>query len=105
MTTTTIKVTAVHIARGTRGRGGVNPIALAADELFPGAPVDVFGNWMHACGAPDGCKDADLPGEAEDFVHAWIDGKPVKPFEFTVRWEDARRDDDEGADDEGEVPF
>ncbi len=92
---TMIRVTAEHIAKGTRGGTGINPIALAAGEIYPGIPIDVYGNWMHACGAPGGCKETDLPAEAEDFVHAWLDGKQVEPLKFTVRWE-AAPDDEEG---------
>lgn len=92
--TETIKVTAGHIANGKPGTGR-GPIELALKEVYPGAAADVYSNWIHLCGAPDGCFDADLPGEAEDFNRDFEDGKPVEPLEFTVRWEPAPDDEDQ----------
>ena len=91
---TTIKVTAEHIAKGKRGcaRG---PIELALGELYPGVPADVYTNWIHLCGTDEGCLETDLPGEAEDFIRDFEDGRPVEPLEFTVRWAAAPDDEDE----------
>lgn len=89
----TIAVTAEHIASGTRGWTGISPIALALGETYPGIPVDVYSNWMHLCGAPEGCQDATLPPVAEDFLNAYNSGEQVAPVEFAVYWE---RAEDEG---------
>jgi hypothetical protein len=85
----TVRVTAEHIANGTRGWTGTSPVALAVGETFPGIPVDVYANWMHLCGHPEGCQDADLPWEAEEFLRAYDRGEEVAPVEFTVYWEPA----------------
>jgi hypothetical protein len=91
----TITVTAEHIASGTRGWTGISPIALALGETYPGIPVDVYSNWMHLCGAPEGCQDATLPSEAEDFQRAYDAGEQVEPVAFTVRWEPSAADGEE----------
>jgi hypothetical protein len=91
---TTIKVTAEHIANGKRGVAK-GPIELALGELYPGVPADVYTNWIHLCGTEEGCLETDLPGEAEDFIRDFEDGRPVEPLEFTVRWEAAPDDEDE----------
>lgn len=96
MAAQTIRVTAEHIANGDRMQSGISPIELALAETCPGITVDVHGNWMHWCGAPEGCQDADLPPEAEDFIKAYWAGEPVEPVEFTVYWEPA--EDEEGGD-------
>src|ERR1019366_3745156 len=73
---TTIKVTAEHITNGKRGcaRG---PIELALGELYPGVPADVYTNWIHLCGTDEGCLETDLPGDAEDFIRDFEDGRAM----------------------------
>lgn len=91
MTPQTIHVTADDIAKATRGWTGRTPVELAVKTANPGdwPRVDVYGNWMHLCGAEEGCQDADLPWEVQDFLPAWWAGKDVTPIRFTVNWKPA----------------
>ena len=97
---TVIKVTAEHIAAAKQARSvsSDTPISFAMKDAYPDAyTVDVYSNWMHACGKGEnwGCLETDLPGEAEEFQYAFADGEEVKPFEFTVRWATAPDDEEE----------
>jgi hypothetical protein len=91
-----VSVTAEHIAEAERLRAvrhGIAPVELAVAQMFPGCPVDVYSNWLHVCGAPDGCLEAGLPPEAEDFLYGFHDGDKPGPIEFTIRLEPAPDDE------------
>ena len=94
---TVIKVTAEHIATAGKYRqiSTFGPIHFAMKDAYPDATVDVYSNWMHACGNTDGCFEATLPPEAEEAQYAFLDGDGVQPFEFTVRWEPAPDDEED----------
>lgn len=94
---TVIKVTVEHITEaGTcRQISTFGPIHFAMKDAYPDATVDVYSNWMHACGHTDGCFEATLPPVAEEAQYAWADRETVQPFEFTARWERAPDDEED----------
>lgn len=90
----TIRVTADHIQQGERSNPMACPIALALIGQWGGEDseiaIDVFDGHAFASGPPvpiDGVTAA-LPDEADAFVLAFDEGRPVQPFEFAITWID-----------------
>ena len=82
----TVEVTAEDIAKGLRRNACGCPVALAAQRACPvfEGKLRVIRIGMTFGIGTRGINDVILPDDAADFVRSFDDGRPVKPFTFTV---------------------
>ena len=95
MTEFTVPVTGDHIDRGTPGNCDLRPIALAILDAIPGTTHATVTWWGYAENQAEGGAGAAirlergllkgrLGEDADRFILAYDDGRPVEPFAFTI---------------------
>lgn len=88
--TTTVTVTAGHIAAGIAGDCGACPVALAIHDALGARPyitVMVFAAEAVARQC-DRYVEASLPQAARDFIGRFDSTQPVEPFTFDLTWQE-----------------
>ena len=72
-----VVVTEKHIHDGKRGHCRLCPVALALKKKYDVAAETVYYGGYYG-------NTALLPIAAQKFIHNFDNGKPVKPFSFTI---------------------
>jgi hypothetical protein len=80
-----VSVTAEHIGKGTRGKCGSCPLALALQETLKGTGAErIFvGNRTFQFALNKEIRSFVMPVKAQKFVYEFDKTRPVKPFKFS----------------------
>jgi len=86
----TVRVTAGHIAKGTRSDPCACPVAHAVMDALPSpCEVDLYVGRIYIRPDAGDLVIVEQPASVIDFIEAFDDGQPVQPFEFTLDWQPA----------------
>jgi hypothetical protein len=85
-TTTTVSVTAEHVAEGEILNCEKCPVALAILAAIPQAEKAYADCWTAHVYTPGAWYSADLPECASIFVRSFDNDEPVEPFTFGLTW-------------------